>query len=108
MKTLTATIPLVDFTAPADTVVNHILALLSDGQSQVVDPSAAGGGVSFVVSKAGDYTLTLSAIGTDGAVIGTPTVSNSVTVPDDTPTTITVQVPGAAVLSIAPDAAPAA
>lgn len=100
MKTLTATIPLVDFQAPANTVVNHILALLSDGQTQNVDPAAAAQGVSFTVTKNGDYTVTLSAIATDGTVIGTPTVSNTVTV-NDAPATITVQIPDVPVLSAA-------
>lgn len=104
MQTLSATLPLVDFEAPAGTVVNHYLALLSDGQSQVIDPAAVDQGASFSVSAAGDYTVTMSAIGTNGAVIGTPAVSNSVTVVDDTPTTITVQIPSTPALSIAPSA----
>lgn len=102
-STLTVAAPLVDFTADAGTVVNHYLAVLSDGQSQVIqpsdDPTAPALSAKFTVSVDGDYTVTLSAIATDGTVIGTPSVSNTVTV--SAPTTITVQVPGTPVLSIA-------
>ena len=112
---LKASIPLVDFEAPAGTVVNHYLVVLSDGQSNVIDPSTSPLTAEFVVSVDGDYTVTASAIGTDGNPIGSPAVSNVVTV-KKTPTTVTVQIPDAPTLAVdsgippapAPEPAPAA
>jgi hypothetical protein len=106
MKTLIATISLVDFTAPAGTVVDHYLAELSDGQSariELAGPLTA----SFTVNADGDYSFKISARAADDSVIGEPIVSNVVTVTIP-PATITVQIPGVAELAIAADQAPAA
>ncbi len=96
--TITATSTLVDLTVPAGTVVDHYNIVLSDGQTKSIPASPVPDHLSttFEVGP-GTYTAVASAIAADGSVIGTPVTSNTLVVP--VPTTITVKIPAALVLS---------
>lgn len=93
-----ASAPLIDFTAPIGTVVDHYTATLSDGQSQnaaVVDGSSS---ISFSFDvQPGAFTVVTTAFAADGSTIGSPTISDPLVV--SLPTTITVKVPGKPVLA---------
>lgn len=90
--TIQVSAPLVDFTAPIGTTVDHYTATLSDGQSAVMAVAADGTlSATFDVGP-GTYVVTTAAVAADGSTIGTPTISDPLTV--DAPTTVVVRVPG--------------
>lgn len=96
---VTASFPLVEFQAPAGTVVDHYVVTLSDGQ--VANPAAPADPtqpvtVAFQVA-AGTYSYHVQAVDATGTPIGAPQTSNTVTVTD--PSVITVLIPGAATLA---------
>lgn len=97
MSTLSAAITFADLEVPAGTVVASYEAVLSDGQVAVFTAEAPS--ASFTVA-AGKYSVIVRALAADGSQIGVDVTSNEVEV-IDVPTTITVSVPAAVVLTIA-------
>lgn len=90
--TLQVSAPLVDFTAPIGTTVDHYQATLSDGQTQTMAVGTDGTLAATFEVGPGTYVVTTSALAADGTVIGTPTISDSIVVAG--PTTVVVKVPG--------------